>query len=74
MVCRVIHKKNGYGSDTKTISGGIGYRFEKFYIDATYTNVQGNTTVYPYVLATASPQANLAQTYNNAYLTVGFRF
>lgn len=59
---------------TKTISGGLGVRFEKFYIDATYTNVTGSQAAYPYVLSTATPQANLDKTYNNAYLTVGFRF
>jgi hypothetical protein len=59
---------------TKTISGGIGVRFEKFYVDATYTNVKGSQAVYPYVLASNTPQANLDKTYNNAFLTVGFKF
>ncbi len=59
---------------TKTISGGLGVRFEKFYIDATYTNVTGSQAVNPYVLATNTPQANLDKTYNNAFLTVGFKF
>ena len=65
----------GYGTNTKTISGGLGFRFEKFYVDATYTNVKGTDTLFPYTTsATASPYANLDKTYNNAYLTVGFRF
>jgi len=59
---------------TKTISGGIGVRFEKFYVDATYSNVTGSQAVYPYVLATNTPQANLDKTYNNAFVTVGFKF
>jgi len=59
---------------TKTISGGLGVRFEKFYIDATYTNVTGSQAMSPYVLATNTPQANLDKTYNNAFLTVGFKF
>jgi len=75
--------RGGYGiqgnpqkgvESTKTISGGLGVRFEKFYVDATYTNVKGSQAAYPYILATATPQANLDKTYNNAYLTVGFRF
>lgn len=59
---------------TKTISGGLGVRFEKFYVDATYTNVTGSQAASPYVLATNTPQANLDKTYNNAFLTVGFKF
>jgi len=59
---------------TKTISGGLGVRFEKFYVDATFTNVKGTQLVTPYTVATNTPVANLDKTYNNGYLTVGFRF
>jgi hypothetical protein len=63
-----------YGSDIKTISGGLGYRFMNYYIDATYTNVQGSQTIFPYLVDTANPQANINSTYNNIFLTVGMRF
>ncbi len=63
-----------YGGDTKTASAGIGLRLEKFYVDATYTNVTGTQSVFPYVLSASSPQADLNKTFNNVYLTVGFKF
>ncbi|RYE24142.1 MAG: hypothetical protein EOP45_06145 [Sphingobacteriaceae bacterium] len=63
------------GSPVKTTSAGLGYRFGKYYIDATYQYVTHNTTVYPYELTgSASPSANLKNTYNNAFLTLGLRF
>jgi len=69
----------GIGSPVKTSSAGIGYRFGKYYIDATYQYVTHNTTVYPYELepaysSLASPSVNLKNTYNNVFLTLGTRF
>lgn len=69
----------GIGSPVKTSSAGIGYRFGKYYIDATYQYVMHNTTVYPYefdpkIINDTSPSANLKNTYNNAFLTLGLRF
>ncbi len=69
----------GIGGPVKTTSGGLGYRFGNYYIDATYQYVSHNTTVYPYELqpaysSLASPAANLKNTYNNAFLTLGMRF
>lgn len=69
----------GIGSPIKTSSAGIGYRFGKYYIDATYQYVMHNVTVYPYELdpaynSVSSPTANLKNTYNNAFLTLGMRF
>jgi hypothetical protein len=69
----------GIGGPIKTSSAGIGYRFGKYYIDATYQYVAHNTTVYPYefnpaYIADASPAANLKNTYNNVFLTLGLRF
>ncbi len=63
----------------KTTSAGIGYRFGKYYIDATYQYVTRNTTAYPYefdpaITTDASPAANLKNKYNNAFLTLGLRF
>ncbi|MGI4750866.1 MAG: OmpP1/FadL family transporter [Janthinobacterium lividum] len=69
----------GIGSPVKTSSAGIGYRFGKYYIDATYQYVMHTTTVYPYEFnpvysSSISPPANLKNTYNNAFLTLGLRF
>ncbi len=67
------------GGPVKTSSAGIGYRFGKYYVDATYQYVMHNITVYPYefdptIINAASPAANLKNTYNNAFLTLGMRF
>lgn len=62
------------GSDIKTASGGIGLRFGAYYVDATYTHVTGNQTIFPYEIGTASPGAFLNRTTNNGYLTLGYRF
>lgn len=67
--------ERGIGSATNTYSGGVGYRFANFYVDATYSRSSGKQHIYPYELYNNdSPQATLDKTYNNAYLTVGFRF
>lgn len=67
--------EKGIGSATNTISGGIGYRMNNFYVDATYTNVSRTVNVYPYELVNRpSPEATLDKKYNNIYMTVGFRF
>jgi hypothetical protein len=63
------------GSATNTISGGLGFRFNNgYYIDATYSHVDGNQMLTPYTLATASPSASLNKTSNNVFLTIGFRY
>ncbi|RYY27487.1 MAG: hypothetical protein EOP41_03885 [Sphingobacteriaceae bacterium] len=69
----------GIGGPVKTSSAGIGYRFGKYYVDATYQYVTRNTTVYPYefdrtIFNIASPSADLKNIYNNAFLTLGMRF
>jgi len=62
------------GSQINTTSGGIGYRNSEFYIDATYSHINGKQTLYPYELASDSPSALLNKTNNNVYMTIGFRF
>lgn len=62
------------GSDTKTASGGLGFRFGSYYIDATYTHVTGNSINIPYDLGVDSPIASLKNQYNNVFLTLGMRF
>jgi hypothetical protein len=63
------------GSDINTISGGLGYRAGDYYIDATYQHITGaKSIVYPYEVGTASPSAQLTKTFDNVFVTVGFRF
>ncbi len=62
------------GSDVKTISGGLGYRFGDYYIDATYVNVKRSATQYPYEIGDLSPAAALKYNNNNLFLTLGIRF
>lgn len=67
--------EKGIGSATTTISGGLGYRINNFFMDATYTNVSRDQKVYGYELYDGgSPEASLKRKYNNVYLTIGFRF
>ncbi|MBD1391626.1 OmpP1/FadL family transporter [Mucilaginibacter glaciei] len=66
-------RKNN-GSDIKTASGGIGLRLGAYYVDATYTHVTGNQTVFPYDIGATSPGAFLNRATNNGYLTFGYRF
>lgn len=64
-----------YGSDIKTASGGLGFRFGSYYVDATYTHVTGSNTVFPYTVENGiSPSANLNRSVDNVYLTFGLRF
>lgn len=66
-------RKNN-GSDIKTASAGIGLRFGAYYVDATYTHVTGNQTIFPYEIGANSPSVLLNRSNNNGYLTLGYRF
>lgn len=61
-------------ANTKTISGGLGYRFANYYIDATYMHVQSKYGQYPYEIGELSPLASIKSTNNNVFLTLGLRF
>jgi len=70
-----------YGSPSKinatnrqTVSGGLGYRFANYYIDATYTHVSNTTTITPYDIAEYSPAADIKNRNSNVFLTLGLRF
>jgi hypothetical protein len=66
--------RRNFGSDIKTVSGGIGLRFGQYYVDATYTHSTNNQTVFPYEIGSLSPSALLNRTADNGYLTLGYRF
>lgn len=84
-VTQNLYLRGGYGiqgsprkdvlGDTKTISGGIGYRFGDYYIDATYTNVKNSEANATYAVnGLPTPIGNLSNQYNNVYMTFGMRF
>jgi hypothetical protein len=62
------------GSTINTATAGIGYRSGSYYIDATFAHITGSQTVFPYEVGTASPAATLSRSYNNVFVTVGFRY
>jgi len=62
------------GSDIKTASGGLGYRFGNYYADVTYTHVKNSVTQSPYDIGEFSPPANIRNRNSNVFLTVGLRF
>lgn len=62
-------------SNTKTASGGLGYRFGNYYLDATYTHITRSTTDVAYAVdGLPVPTANLKNKYDNVFLTLGIRF
>lgn len=67
------------GSSVTTISGGVGVRLDKFFIDGTFLNTRYNSSYSPYTVTDANnkvvgPVARLKNTMNSAMLTVGFTF
>lgn len=83
-VTNQFYLRGGYGimgspakinsGSTKTASGGLGFRFSNYYIDATYTHVTNSNTIFPYEIGDLSPSAELNRKYDNVFLTVGLRF
>lgn len=65
-----------YGSDIKSATGGLGFRFQNYYVDLAYVHQTATQTVFPYVLDTgvASPSAALSNSANNVFATFGIRF
>ena len=58
-----------------TYSGGLGYRINSYYIDMTYQKVTSNSERWPYSLNnTPTSIANIKNSRNNVFLTVGTRF
>ncbi len=67
--------QNGVGDDITSISGGLGYRVSKFFIDGTVIITNGNTTYRPYnINSVYSPLVTNKNTTNMVMVTVGFPF
>jgi hypothetical protein len=61
--------------DTKTYSGGIGYRVSNYYFDLAYQHLQVSNTTSPYTLNNLSePIASVKNLKDNFFLTFGIRF
>ncbi|WP_131536693.1 OmpP1/FadL family transporter [Pedobacter nototheniae] len=59
----------------KSISGGLGYRKDNFYADATYVNSKYNSYYKAYdLVGLAAPTASVKNITNAVYLTLGVRF
>ncbi len=58
-----------------TYSGGLGYRINNYYIDLTYQKVSSNSERWPYALNNIPTSiANVKNSRNNVFLTIGSRF
>lgn len=58
-----------------TYSAGLGYRINSYYIDMTYQKVTSNSERWPYALNNIPTSiANIKNSRNNVFLTVGTRF
>jgi hypothetical protein len=61
--------------DVKYYSGGIGYRFNMWYLDAAYQRTETTNTFSPYELNDFSePIASSKLARNNVFLTLGVKF
>ena len=75
------HQGNPYKQadfKSQTISGGIGFRFGNYYVDATYQNWQQEYNHSPYSftpeMGLETPSAHVKNTRNNVFLTIGTKF
>lgn len=56
-------------------SGGMGYRWQKFYVDAAYTRNKSNSTLVPYSMPDGSaPVSQIEQVKQGLVFTVGYKF
>ncbi len=61
--------------ETKFYSGGLGYRNGNYSLDLAYQKVQTNSTFSPYLLNDyKEPVAEVKNTNDNVFLTLGLRF
>mgnify|MGYP006153363981 FL=1 len=61
--------------DVKIISAGLGYRVSNYSIDLAYQRINSDLTSSPYTLNNfTEPVANIKNSMNNVFLTLGLRF
>lgn len=62
-------------TNVNSISGGVGYRQAKFYVDLALVNTQGDGYYVPYAVASpVSPYLNYSNSTTRIMFTVGFPF
>jgi hypothetical protein len=67
--------QNGVSRNIQGISGGLGYRSEKFYVDLAVIYSFGDNSYRPYKVNTpVSPVVTFGQQYTSALITLGFPF
>jgi len=68
---------------TQAYSGGLGYRFDNYYVDVTYRHTKWDSTNSPYTISSSypdysftgsGPTATLKNSADNVFLTFGVRF
>lgn len=62
------------GKNTTMATGGLGYRFGTYFVDAAYQHASAYQNINPYLLGTNTPVANVTRTNDNFFLTLGMRF
>lgn len=68
-------QQNGVSRQVTSVSGGLGYRAKKFYLDAAVVFTQGQSTYRPYrVSSPDSPIVDLTNKTTFGMLTLGFPF
>lgn len=68
-------EQNSVSRVSQSISSGVGYRTEKFYVDLGFIYSQGNNSYRPYrVNSSTSPLVTYNQSNTNVLLTFGFPF
>ncbi len=71
------YKTSGVDGSSLVLSGGFGFRFDRFFIDASYMHTQYNIAEQPYATPYTNvtvPTATLGNSVSNAAITFGYRF
>ena len=62
---------DGIDRSRESLTAGLGLRFKKLFVDASYVRSNYNTSVSPYPRASTALIENISE---NAVLTLGFKF
>ena len=66
-----LESADGIDRSRESLTAGLGLRFKKFFVDASYVRSNYNTSVSPYPRASTALIENISE---NAVLTLGFKF
>ncbi|GAA4102759.1 hypothetical protein [Mucilaginibacter panaciglaebae] len=62
------------GTNTRMLTGGLGYHLGNYYIDAAYMNLKGSQNVTQYDIGNNTPKAAVNASNNNFFLTIGLKY